>query len=165
VSYPDYSQINHTKYKKWLREYVQNLLEKLGERVVSILVFGSVASGKARLDEEYQSDIDLLAVVKDLPPDYFDRTMYKSGIEGMAGVGFDSVWYTPEEMPKIVERKPPFILDALVNGIIVYDTEQFMEKTVEHLKKELERKGARETEKACVAHQKTHGRNRILKVF
>lgn len=149
MSYPDYSKINHPKYKKWLREYVQNLLEKLGERVVAILVFGSVASGKARFDEEYQSDVDLLAIVKDLPPDY-DRTMYKSSVEGMAGVGFDSIWYTPEEVPKIVERKPPFILDALVHGIIIYDTEQFMEKTVENLKKELLRKGVKETEKAWV---------------
>lgn len=150
MSYPDYSKINHPKYKKWLREYVQNLLGKLGERVVAILVFDSVASGKARFDEEYQSDVDLLAVVKELPQDYFDRTMYKSGIEGMVGVGFDSVWYTPEELSNIVERKPPFILDALVHGIIIYDTDQFLEKTVENFKKELKKKGVRETEKAWV---------------
>lgn len=68
----------------------------------------------------------------------------------MTGIGFDSIWYTPEEMPKIVERKPPFILDALVHGIIIYDTEQFMEKTVENLKEELKRKGVKETEKAWV---------------
>jgi len=148
VSYPDYSKIRHPKFKKWLEDYGSNLLEKLGERVVAILVFGSVASGKARFDEEYQSDIDILAVVEDLPPDYFERTMYKAEVQGMTGVGVESVWYTSEEMVKIVERKPPFILDALMHGIIIYDPKRFMEKTVAKLREELRRKGVKETETA-----------------
>ncbi|MFB0559684.1 MAG: nucleotidyltransferase domain-containing protein [Candidatus Lokiarchaeia archaeon] len=148
MSYPNYSRIKHPKYRKWLEDYVSNLLEKLGEKVVAILVFGSVASGKARFDEAHQSDIDILAVIKDLHPDYFERTISKAKIQGMSGVGVESVWYTPEEMTKIAERKPPYILDALIHGIIIYDTEQFMEKTATKLKEELKRKGVKETETA-----------------
>ncbi len=148
VNYPNFSGIKHPKYKKWLKDYVSNLLEKLGERVIAILVFGSVASGKARFDEEYQSDIDVLAVIENLQADYFDRTMYKTEVQGMTGIGVESVWYTSEEMTKIAERKPPFILDALMHGIIIYDTEQFMEKTITKLKEELKRKGVKETKTA-----------------
>ncbi|MGQ9721688.1 MAG: hypothetical protein ACUVXA_10250 [Candidatus Jordarchaeum sp.] len=95
-----------------VEDYVSNLLEKLGEKVVAILVFGSVAAGKARFDEAYQIDIDLLAVIKDLPSDYFERIMYKTKIQGMTGIGVESIWYTPEEMTKVADRKPPYLLDS-----------------------------------------------------
>lgn len=148
MSYPNYSRIKHPMYKKWLEDYVSNLLEKLGERVVAILVFGSVAAGKARFDEEHQSDIDILAVIKELPTDYFERIMYKTEIQGMTGLGVESIWYTPEEMIKVAERKPPYILDALIHGIIIYDTEKFLENVSNKLKEELKRKGVIETETA-----------------
>jgi predicted nucleotidyltransferase len=49
--------------------FVSLVQEALGDRVVSLILYGSVARGEARPE----SDVDVLLVLKDAPPVYRDR--------------------------------------------------------------------------------------------
>ncbi len=50
-----------TQYYEVLEEFRNRVLDKLGEKVYSIIVYGSVARGTATKD----SDIDILVIGKD----------------------------------------------------------------------------------------------------
>ncbi|RDD53449.1 MAG: nucleotidyltransferase domain-containing protein, partial [Candidatus Korarchaeota archaeon NZ13-K] len=56
-------------YASLLRKLLDRALEKLGDNLISFVVFGSVARGEARKD----SDIDILIVARDLPRSRFKR--------------------------------------------------------------------------------------------
>jgi len=56
-------------YRSVVSKLLEGLLVTWGERLVSLVVFGSVARGEARMD----SDVDLLVVGADLPRQRFKR--------------------------------------------------------------------------------------------
>ncbi|MEM4484005.1 MAG: nucleotidyltransferase domain-containing protein, partial [Candidatus Methanomethylicia archaeon] len=59
----------HSPYREVVDALFKELLEYFGDKLISIIVFGSVARGEARKD----SDIDLFLVIKDLPKSRFER--------------------------------------------------------------------------------------------
>lgn len=61
--------IGYANYKALLDTFVDLLLQALGEQVVAIVLYGSVARGKASME----SDIDLLLVLQEAPPVYWQR--------------------------------------------------------------------------------------------
>lgn len=58
-----------TNYKNAINEFVKSCKKKLGKKLVSIVLFGSVARGTARKG----SDIDILVIAKNLPKDWRER--------------------------------------------------------------------------------------------
>ncbi|MHA1710622.1 MAG: nucleotidyltransferase domain-containing protein, partial [Candidatus Freyarchaeota archaeon] len=56
-------------YRSVVRRVLDRLLSSFGDRLVSLVVFGSVARGDARRD----SDLDLLVVIDGLPRSRFKR--------------------------------------------------------------------------------------------
>ena len=57
-------------YRELLSELIGHLQKEYGREFVSLVLFGSVSRGEARED----SDIDLILVLDNPPPQYYKRT-------------------------------------------------------------------------------------------
>lgn len=122
------------------------LRKEFKDRLVSLVVFGSVARGQARRE----SDIDLLIVVKNLPKSRLKRTelfmkaeerlwdrieeLHKKGYR----TSFSAILKTPEEAEKI----SPLYLDMVEDAVILYDKDNFFANVLNRLKNKLEELGA-----------------------
>jgi len=93
------------------------LLDTLkGYQPHKVILFGSAARGEA----DAQSDLDVI-VIKDTQDSFIER------LEAMAklcppGVHADILVYTPEEIRAMVEEENPFIIQALREGKLLYET-------------------------------------------
>ena len=134
-------------YRSLLLKLVDALLRYFGDDLVSVVLFGSVARGEARLD----SDIDLIIVVKNLPRSRFRRQdlfmevekelepiLVKLEEEGYY-IDFSPILKTPEEASKIT----PLYLDLVEDAIILYDKDNFFRNILEKLRKRLQELGAK----------------------
>ncbi len=118
-----------------------------GERLVSLVVFGSVGRGTPRQD----SDIDLLVVARELPPGRVRRVEEFSAVEeALQGALMEArtqgvetylspVFKTPEE----VRAGSPLFLDMLDDARILYDEGEFFASEMRAFRERLERLGAR----------------------
>ncbi len=137
-------------YKSLLNMLVDALKERFGEDLVSVVLYGSVASGRARKD----SDIDLLIVAKGLPRGSLKRQeafmeaekALEKPLEDLWGQGyhvdFSPILRTPEEASKL----SPLYLDMAENAIILYDRKNFFRKLLKRLRSRLRELGARRVE-------------------
>jgi predicted nucleotidyltransferase len=80
-----------------------------------VILFGSMARG----DVEEWSDLDLL-IVKETTESFLDRSV-RVALLCRSTVGVDYLVYTPSELAQMIERGNPFILNALQEGLILYD--------------------------------------------
>ena len=68
----DLSFIKLEYFKNKLQKYLQYIL-KIELNIKGIMLFGSLATDKARYDENHLSDIDLIIVCDDLQEDLWKR--------------------------------------------------------------------------------------------
>ena len=61
--------LTYKDYEILLSQFKKLLIERLGDSVVSLILYGSVARGTAHME----SDIDLLLILKDAPKVYYER--------------------------------------------------------------------------------------------
>ena len=98
------------KYRNVANEFARRALEKCGDRIESIVLFGSVARGEARGD----SDIDVLVVW---------RGDESEGWRSMTGLSFDVLLDVREYISvkviglKDLGLKTPFMRNVLREGI------------------------------------------------
>lgn len=132
-----------------LSRYLKLLRGALGERLVSVAVFGSVARGEARPD----SDVDVLIVAEGLPEDAGSRMEEVSEVRWRLkhtreyaearrrGVPrrISEILLTPEE----VRKHPPILLDMTEDAVILYDRGGFLSRELEALRRKLKALGAR----------------------
>lgn len=140
-------RVKDSGYLPFLEKLVVRIVEGHWGRLVSIVLFGSVASGRARPE----SDIDLLVVAEGLPSKYSERLRLFRGIT----MGLDEdrlkLWrelgiyplidliiLTPEEARSI----QPFYLDLLNSSVIIYDRGDFMQGVLEGLRRRLRELGS-----------------------
>jgi predicted nucleotidyltransferase len=131
-------------YLSLLRKLTSILLENLGENLISVVVYGSVARGEARED----SDIDLLIIARDLPKGRlkrqdlfieFEKSLDIEEIEAKGyGIDFSPILLTPEE----ASRMRPLYLDMVEDAVILFDRDGFFSGVLEKLRKRLEELGA-----------------------
>lgn len=132
---------------------VVKLFEALGSRLESIVLFGSLSTGRAKPE----SDIDLLVVAKDLPSKYGERTTIIR--EAVSCRLMDDIiihaWmekgvYTDLDILLIdVEEAAvthPFYLDLTRDCIIIYDKNGLMSRKIAEVKEKLEKIGAKRFE-------------------
>lgn len=129
-----------------LEELVKALHERLGEDLVSVVVYGSVARGEAGRD----SDIDILVVARSLPKSMFARQDLFMDVEGKIRdevekleqqgyfIDFSPVLLTPEE----AQRTRPLYLDMVEDAIILYDKDSFFANVLARLRARLKELGA-----------------------
>ncbi len=112
-----------------------------GERLVSLVVFGSVGRGTPRPD----SDIDLLLVIRDLPAGRIARVREFAAIEAALGaesgsrVELSPVFKSPEELT----QGSLLLLDMLDDARILYDQDDFFKNYLRDLSARLQKLGAR----------------------
>ena len=122
--------------------FLELLVAKVVESFVSLVIFGSVAAGRAKAE----SDVDLLIMAKELPESYSDRLRLWRGI--VAEIEFErlKLWRKKRLyplidpillMPSEAERIQPFYPDLLDNSIIVYDKDEFMQWVLNDLRARL----------------------------
>lgn len=141
------SRIQQKAYLPLIEFVLARLVDGLGESLRSVLLFGSVARGKAEKD----SDIDLLVVADKLPERYGDRVRLildiirgweavKAGLSSRYGIN-------PNPDIIILESREfdpaqPFFLDLAFEGVVLYDRDDFLSSRLESLRRELQDVGA-----------------------
>ena len=101
-------------YRRDTERYVRRILRKLKPR--SIILYGSMAKGTYGVG----SDIDLLIISDNLPYNFLDRLKLLNEINSTTAP-IEALGYTTKEFEKMLRKKHPTALDALEEGIILYD--------------------------------------------
>ncbi|KKK45275.1 hypothetical protein LCGC14_1257230 [marine sediment metagenome] len=137
--------IKEEYFKNKLSEFLQFIF-KLDLEIRSILLYGSVATGRARDDTEYLSDIDLFIISDKIRIDLLKRSKWVVNITKPVCSGVQALWRTSKEMEKYAESKYYLILDAFDEGKILYDPDNFLHNLREKIFTELKAKGVIKTD-------------------
>ncbi len=142
--------MNHLSiFMPYIEKFIELLKEKYGDRLISICLFGSIARG----DFNSNSDIDVLIIIKGFSSDLDSRISelfeikrklrrsieYKNLLKNNMPRMISEIVFTPDE----VSRHPPILLDIIIDGVIVYDKNDFLRKELEKLKVKLNSIGAK----------------------
>ena len=130
-----------------LAQLVPACVQCYGERLVSVVVFGSVGRGAPRPD----SDVDVLIVADDLPDGRLRRVAeFRSAEAALAPVLAESAaaGYRIDLSPVFktraeLARGSPLLLDLVDDARILYDREDFFGAALAHLRARLDRLQAR----------------------
>ncbi|NGZ08115.1 MAG: nucleotidyltransferase domain-containing protein [Nitrospira sp. LK70] len=118
-----------------------------GDRLVSVVLYGSVARGTMRHD----SDMDLLIVADPLPNGRLNRVREFEAVEEALEEGFSRaasrgvhtvlspVFKTAHE----VQAGSPLFLDLVEDARVLYDRNEFFSQELARLRKKLSRLGAK----------------------
>ncbi len=118
-----------------MNRVVSKLREGLGEDLVAVVLFGSRARGEAH----ESSDWDVLVIVRRLPGRTLERAIrlkrmlppdYRGEVSLLAK--------TPEEF---MSNLPDLYLDIALDGVILYDTDEYMAGQLWLLRNLIRRKG------------------------
>ena len=142
----DRRELNET-LRLLARKYAEIARETLGDDLVSVVLFGSVARGEATPT----SDIDILLVVRGLPAKgAFKRRAVIEPVRERITEDLESLWqkgvyvdfvevlYTPEEAQVV----RPIYLDMTEEAVLLYDKEGFFEGILKRLRERLREIGA-----------------------
>ncbi|MEM4976782.1 MAG: nucleotidyltransferase domain-containing protein [Desulfurococcaceae archaeon] len=103
-------------YEEVLKKYLTLVLRD--GRAAGLILYGSLAKG---LEKPYpESDIDVLVVAGNIPKDLFERRMMALKIKEDCLL-IEDIWITPEELIDAVRGGWGLILDALEDGVVIYD--------------------------------------------
>jgi hypothetical protein len=123
------------------------LLRRYGERLFSLVIFGSVARGEA----SKASDIDLLLVVAGLPQSRFERQLefmaledeFEEHVTALYDEGYHIDFLPIIKTPEEAGRITPLYLDMVEDAILVYDRDKFFASVLERLRKRLDELGSK----------------------
>ena len=141
----DLSFIEIKYYKNLLDDYLTHIFKQNLE-IIGALLFGSVATNKARDDEFHTSDIDLIIICENLPSGIWERKKFVFEKTKKVCSGIQDFWWTLEELKRLLDSKFYLLLDAFDEGKILYDPNEILNKLKEKLFKELEAKGVIKTD-------------------
>ncbi|MFB0561398.1 MAG: hypothetical protein ACETWM_09325 [Candidatus Lokiarchaeia archaeon] len=136
-------KIKQKEYIPVIEEYLDKLHHHFDERIIGVLLFGSVAGGEAKPLKKYESDIDLIVLIKGIPENISERLMLKAKLvlELRLGSRVQGFWMPPEELPRLAGARTGYIMEALTEGIILYDPEQTIEESKKNLERDLRERG------------------------
>jgi hypothetical protein len=142
-------RIPHGYFAPVIRRYCELLGRLLGDRLVSIMLFGSVARGGWDVD----SDIDLIVVAEgwdDLPVWMRLRELRRAKVELEEASEYREA--LKAGYPPVIQNYPLSVgeagrfnriyLDAVVDGIILYDKGDFLARILQSLRERLEEMGS-----------------------
>jgi predicted nucleotidyltransferase len=109
--------------------------EYMGDRLVSIVLFGSHARG----DAKETSDYDLFIIARELPLRHFQRLLYiRKPLQGQFEEKFCIIAKTHDE---ILNNFPSFFLDLGLDGVILFDREDFFKQLQIRIKEIIQQAG------------------------
>lgn len=102
-----------------LEKFRRKVLDTLGNRVYSIIVYGSVARGTATKD----SDIDVL-VIGESRDDWetISRIAYEVDFENGFRTFITTIFLTESEFEHRLRAGDPFIYNVLEEGVVLHDS-------------------------------------------
>jgi len=139
-------------YGEYLSQFLRLLKARLGDNLISVVLFGSVARG----DAKEGSDVDLLIVSDGFEGSFGERFQYFQEIfkellkletrKKLRREGYGTLISPIPLTPKEVKRHPPILLDILADGIILYDKNGFIKGQLADLRKRLRALKARKVQ-------------------
>ena len=109
------------RHEKTVREFAQRAVEECGPLIDAIVLYGSVAKGKARRG----SDIDVFIIYhgeKEIADKLLDISC---DIDLKNSTVTNFIENTPEEVERSISLGSPFIEEVLGTGVAVYDNGTF----------------------------------------
>lgn len=138
--------------KEKFRELEKLLLSMIkshyGERLISVVIFGSVA----RETQNFDSDLDVLIIAKDLPKGRMKRIGEFENVEEKIepfleslrkGNGINTYISAVMKTPEEAEKGSPLFLDMVEDAKILFDKKGFFEKRLDKLRKRLKELGSK----------------------
>lgn len=136
------------KFKELINILLLEIKSYYGERLISVVVFGSVG----RETQTFESDLDVLIIGSGLPKGRMKRVGEFESVEEKIepvlrslrkeeGINtyISAVIKTPEE----AEKGSPLFLDMVEDAMILFDRDNFFAKILERLRKRLIELGAK----------------------
>jgi predicted nucleotidyltransferase len=118
-----------------LSRILNSLMQEFGDRLISVILFGSRARGDAHED----SDWDLLIIARDLPARPYRRYRFLKTILPYSFDGaISAIAKTPEEFESSLQS---LYLDIALDGIILYDFNEYAQRKLAALKGLIRNKG------------------------
>ena len=106
-------------YQKTVSHLTKRLIEDLGDKVESIVLYGSVARNEARED----SDIDVLVVTRDDDRKLYDRiSKIRTRIDLSNNTLTTLVQISRNELEQHMKLGSPFMESVVKEGVILYDS-------------------------------------------
>lgn len=135
------------KFRQLEELLVKELLALYQDRLVSVVLFGSVA----RQTQRYDSDVDVLIIAKDLPEGRMKRVQEFENVEQrlepflkeLAREGINTYLSPVLKTPEEALSGSPLFLDMVEDARILFDRDRFFEKVLERLKMRLSELHAR----------------------
>ncbi|RLF18666.1 MAG: nucleotidyltransferase domain-containing protein [Thermoprotei archaeon] len=130
-------------YRRLIERFVELLLSRFKDRIVSIALFGSIARG----DFKKTSDVDILIIMKDLPKSRMKRyeliAEVLDELETIRDYLLDVGIYTGIS-PVILDVNEakyfrPLYLDLVEDGIILYDKDDFLYRLLSRMQEYIAR--------------------------
>ena len=154
----DVERVPHPAYRQVLRRFCELLLKRYGVRLVGVLLFGSVARG----DWNESSDMDLMIVLDRLVEGrrgtLREMLKVKSDLRGtreykeaVAKGFFSSIDVYPLGMDEATRFRRMY-LDALTEGIVLFEKDEFLHRLIDSFRKRLRELGSRRIETPGVGH-------------
>ena len=140
------SALNQT-LRHLAQRYATIAQEILGDNLISVVLFGSVARGQARAT----SDVDLLVICRELPAGAFRRRETLQPVRERLQAELDRLWGQGihTDFVEIIkseaeaQRTHPVYLDMTEEAVILFDRVGFFAGILERLREQLRKLGAK----------------------
>ena len=144
------------KFEELTKKLLKEVQSFYGDRLVSFVVFGSVARKSYRFD----SDMDVLIIADDLPKGRMKRVEQFSIVEvkiehflkSLQKEGIDTYIFPVFKTPEEADLGSPLFLDMVEDARILFDRDEFFAKVLGKLRQRLKELGAKRVWRGNVWH-------------
>lgn len=123
------------KIRESLRPFVESLRDGLGQNLIAVVLFGSRARGEQR----NASDWDIFVLARSLPRSPMKR--YAQLRASCDGEPQDGVSFLAKTQGEFEQGFPSFYLDLALDGVILYDTDGYMEGKLRRIREIIKETG------------------------
>lgn len=136
------------KFKELEKLVLKEIESYYGERLVSVVIYGSVARGSQTFD----SDLDVLIIARNLPNGRMKRIREFDEVEEKIDpflkslnekYGINSFISVVIKSPEEAEKGSPLFLDMVEDARILFDKDNFFANVLERIRKRLKELGAK----------------------
>lgn len=125
------------KIKLALRPLLESLQVGLGQNLIALVLFGS----RARTEQRKASDWDIFVLVRSLPASPIKRYAQLRAL--CNGEPEGGVCFLVKTQREFEAGFPSFYLDLALDGVILYDSDEYMQTKLRRIRKIIKESGLR----------------------